>query len=271
LSRALWIQIDTAFQRAEQDDNVRVIVLAAAGRAFCAGADIAGGEDPTEPLPWLEFHQKHHRRQFAMWTSNNVIIAAIHGHAVGRGLEIALWCDMIVASEDTKVGQPEVREDWVLWSVVPWLIGPQKAKLFMMSGDLIDAREAEQMGLVTKVVAAGTAREEAIKLARRLSHVPPVAARAVKQMVNGVYETMGIRPQQTAGAPLAALAASMSAEERGMAELERVRAEQGFKASVQFRDAPFETSVVGPSTASDGPPRLPRPLCAAAADTLQSG
>ena len=200
LSRALWIQIDAAFQRAEQDDNVRVIVLAAAGRAFCAGADIAGGEDPTEPLPWLEFHQKHHRRQFAMWASKKVIIAAIHGHAVGRGLEIALWCDMIVASEDTKVGQPEVREGWVLWSVVPWLIGPQKAKLFMMSGDLIDAREAEQMGLVTKVVAAGTAREEAIKLARRLSHVPPVAARAVKQMVNGVYETMGIRPQQAAGA-----------------------------------------------------------------------
>ena len=65
LSRALWIQIDAAFQRAEQDDNVKVIVLAAAGRAFCAGADIAGGEDPTEPLPWLEFHQKHHRRQFA--------------------------------------------------------------------------------------------------------------------------------------------------------------------------------------------------------------
>lgn len=241
LSRALWIQIDAAFQRAEQDDNVKAIVLSAAGRAFCAGADIAGGEDPTEPLPWLEFHQKHHRRQFAMWASNKVIIAAIHGHAVGRGLELALWCDMIVASEDAKVGQPEVREGWVLWSVVPWLIGPQKAKLFMMSGDVIGAREAEQMGLVTKVVAAGTAREEAIKLARRLSHVPPVAARAVKQMVNSVYETMGIRAQQATGAPLAALAATMSAEERGTAELERVRAEQGFKASVRFRDAPFET------------------------------
>ena len=241
LSRAMWIQIDAAFQRAEQDANVRVIVLAGEGKAFCAGADIAGGEDPTAPLPWLEFHQKHHRRQFAMWASNKVIIAAVHGHAIGRGLEIALWCDLVVASEDAKLGQPEVREGWVLWSVVPWLTGPQKAKLFMMSGDLIGAREAEQMGLVTKVVPAGTAREEALKLARRLSHVPPVAARAVKQMVNGVYDTMGIRPQQAAGAAMSALAASMSTEERGTAELERVRAEQGFKASVRFRDAPFET------------------------------
>ena len=241
LSRAVWRELDAAFQKAEEDANVKVIVLAGAGKAFCAGADIAGGEDPTEPLPWLEFHQKHHRRQFAMWSSNKIIIAAIHGFAVGRGLEIALWCDIVVASEDAKIGQPEVREGWVLWSVVPWLTGPQKAKLFMMSGDLIDAREAEQMGLVTKVVAAGAARDEAIKLALRLSHVPPVAARSVKHMVNAVYETMGIRSQQGAGASLSALAATMSTEERGTAELERIRAEKGFKESVRFRDAPFET------------------------------
>ena len=240
LSRAVWRQLDAAFQRAEEDAKVRVIVLSGNGKGFCAGADIAGGEDPTEPLPWLEFHQKHHRRQFSMWSSNKIIIAAIHGFAVGRGLEIALWCDMVVASEEAKIGQPEVREGWVLWSVVPWLVGPQKAKYFMMSGDMIPAREAEQLGLVTKVVPAGTARDEAIKLAVRLSHVPPVAARSVKHMVNAVYETMGIRSQQGAGASLSALAATMSPEERGTAELERIRHEQGFKESVRFRDAPFE-------------------------------
>jgi len=241
LSRALWIQLDAAFQTAEQDADVRAIVLAANGRAFSVGADIAGGEDPTEALPWLEFHQRHHRRQFSMWNSSKVIIAAIHGHAIGRGLELALWCDMVVASEEAKLGQTEVREGWVLWSVVPWLVGPQKAKLFMMSGDLIGAREAEQLGLVTKVVATGTATEQAIKLAQRLSHVPPVSARAVKHMVNAVYETMGIRAQQASGAAYSALAACMSAEDRGVAELERIRAEQGFKASLRFRDAPFET------------------------------
>lgn len=241
LSRALWVQLDAAFQEAEQDESVSVIVLAANGRAFSVGADIAGGEDPTEPLPWLRHHQNHHRRQFSMWSSKKTLIAAIHGHAIGRGLEIALWCDLVVASEDTKLGQSEVREGWVLWSVVPWLIGPQKAKLFMMSGDLVSAEEAERLGLVTKVVPAGTAKDEAIQLAQRLTHVPPVAARAVKHMVNAVYETMGIRAQQASGAAYSALAACMSAQERGVAELERIRAEQGFKASVRFRDAPFET------------------------------
>lgn len=241
LSRSLWAQLDATFQKAEQDTEVKVIVLAGNGRAFSVGADIAGGEDPTEPLPWLHFHQAHHRRQFAMWNSNKTIIAAVHGHAIGRGLELALWCDMVVASEDTKLGQTEVREGWVLWSVVPWLLGPQKAKLFMMSGDLVSAVEAEKLGLVTKVAPAGQAREEAIKLAKRLTHVPPVAARAVKQMVNLVYETMGIRAQQAQGASYSALAATMTSEERGTTELERIRAEQGFKASVRFRDAPFES------------------------------
>lgn len=240
LNRALWIQLDAAFQKAEADADVRVIVLAAAGPVFSAGADIAGGEDPTEPLPWLEYHQKHHRRQFAMWGSNKVIIAALQGPAIGRGLEIALWCDMVIAAEDARIGQPEVREGWVLWSVVPWLAGPQKAKLFMMSGDMISAREAEGMGLVTRVVAAGKATEEAMKLARRLRHVPPIAARSVKQMVNGTYETMGFRAQQANGAALSALAAGMSNEERGTVEIERIRQEVGFKASVRFRDAPFE-------------------------------
>jgi enoyl-CoA hydratase len=240
LSRTLWKQLDAAFLKAEQDSSVRAIVLAGNGRAFSVGADIAGSEDPTEALDWLTFHQNHHRRQFAMWNSSKVIVAAIHGHAIGRGLELALWCDIVVACQDTKLGQTEVREGWVLWSVVPWLIGPQKAKLFMLSGDLVLATEAERLGLVTKVVAPGTVKDEAFKLARRLTHVPSVAARAVKQMINSVYETQGIRTQQATGASYSALAACMTAEERGVAELEKIRATEGFKASVKFRDAPFE-------------------------------
>lgn len=240
LSRSMWGALDAAFQKAEDEPTVRAIVLAANGRAFSVGADIAGGEDPTEPLPWLKHHQSHYRRQFAMWSSKKVIIAAIHGHAIGRGLELALWCDIVVASEEAKLGQSEVREGWVVWSVVPWLIGPQKAKLFMMSGDTVSAQEAERMGLVTQVVPTNTAKEEAIKLATRLSHVPRVAASAVKQMVNAVYEASGIRGQQESGAAYAALAAGMSSEEREVTELERIRKEEGFKASVRFRDAPFE-------------------------------
>ena len=241
LSRAMWTQLDAAFQKAEQDPNVRIIVLAANGTAFCAGADIGGSEDPTQLLPWYEHFQKHHRQQFALWGSNKVIIAAVHGYAIGRGLEMALWCDIVIAADDAKLGQPEIREGMALWSIVPWLVGPQKAKLFMLSGNLINAHDAEAMGMVTTVVPAGRARDEAMKLATQLSHVPPLAARSVKHMVNGVYEMMGVRMQQSMGAAASAFSHGLSPEEKGTAEIERVRAEQGFKASLQFRNAPFDT------------------------------
>src|SRR5882672_3169578 len=159
LSRELWRDLDAA------------MVLVANGRAFCAGADLSPGEDPSQMLPWWDAFQRHHTRQFRMWDSKKVLIAGVHGHCLGRGLELALWCDIVVASEDAKIGQPEVREGWVVQSMVPWLIGPQQARLFMLSGDIISAVEAHRLGLVARVVPAGNAETAAVALAKRLSHV----------------------------------------------------------------------------------------------------
>ena len=240
LSRELWRDLDAAMVRADDDLEVATIVLVANGTSFCAGADLSPGEDPTQMLPWWELFQRHHTRQFRMWDSKKVLVAGVHGYCLGRGLELALWCDIVVASEDAKLGQPEVREGWVVQSVVPWLIGPQQAKLFMLSGDVIAAAEAHRLGLVARVVGDGKAATAAIALAKRLSHVPPVTARAVKRMINGVYELQGIRAQQGEGIAVAAFTSHLSAEEKGTTELERVRREQGFKASIKFRDDPFK-------------------------------
>jgi len=240
LSRDMWVALDAAFAQADDDSEIRAIALVAEGSSFCSGADLSPGQDPSELLPWLMAFERHHGRQFRMWDSRKVIVAGVHGYAIGRGLELALWCDIVVASEDAKLGQPEVREGWVVNSVVPWLTGPQQAKLFMLSGDVVSACEAERLGLVAQVVAAGTASTEAIKLAKRLTHVPPVTARAVKQMVNGVYDQLGFRAQQAAGIGLCVATSGMTPKEKGTEELDRVRREQGFKASIRFRDAPFE-------------------------------
>src|SRR6516225_1451476 len=232
LSREVWRDLDAAMVRADNDPAVKVIVLCGYGRAFCAGADLTPGEDPTRMMAWWEAFQRHHQRQFRMWDSAKVLIAGVHGHCLGRGLELALWCDIVVASEDARIGQPEVREGWVVQSMVPWLTGPQQAKLFMLSGDIITAAEAHRLGLIARVVAAGQAGSAAVALAKRLSHVPPVAARAVKRMVNGVYELQGIRAQQAEGIAVGAFISHLSAEEKGTAELARVRREQGLKASI---------------------------------------
>jgi enoyl-CoA hydratase/carnithine racemase len=241
LNRECWVQLDVSFARADQDPNVRAIALVAAGRSFSAGADLGPGEDPTELLPWLGIFQRHHERQFRMWNCGKVIVAGINGYAIGRDLELALWCDIVIASEDAKLGQPEVREGWVVGSVVPWLTGPQQAKLFMLSGDIIGAHDAERLGLVARVVATGNAASEAVKLARRLAHVPLVTARAVKAMINGVYEQLGIKAQQQAAIAISAATSAMTPKEKGTEELERIRREEGLKASIKFRDTPFDT------------------------------
>ena len=239
LNRELWRDLDAAMIAADDREDVRAIALVASGRAFSAGADLSPGEDPTQMLPWWDAFQRHHGRQFRMWDSEKVLVAGVHGHCLGRGLELALWCDVVVASEDARIGQPEVREGWVVQSMVPWLTGPQQAKLFMLSGDVITAAEAHRLGLIARVVPAGQAEAAAIRLAKRLAHVPPVAARAVKRMVNGVYEQGGIRSQQAEGIAVGAFISHLSAEEKGTAELARVRREQGLKASISFRDDPF--------------------------------
>ena len=240
LSKELWGELDAAMARADDDPAVRAIVLAANGRAFCAGADLTPGEDPTRMLPWWDAFQRHHTRQFRMWDSQKILVAGVHGYCLGRGLELALWCDIVVAAQDARLGQPEVREGWVVQSVVPWLTGPQQAKLFMLSGDIISADEAFRLGLVARVVPAGSAEAAAVRLAQRLSHVPPVAARAVKRMVNGVYEMQGLRTQQAEGIAVGAFTSHLSAEEKGTVELDRIRKEQGLKASLRFRDDPFK-------------------------------
>jgi enoyl-CoA hydratase len=241
INREMLAQLDQYFAKVEEDSNVRAVVLEGEGRSFSAGADLASGEDPTDPLPWMRSYEQHYRRQFRIWDSGKIVIAGVHGYALGRGLELALWCDIVVASEDAKLGQPEIREGWLVHSVVPWLTGPQQAKMFMLSGDTISARDAERMGLVAKVVVAGAARSEAFRLAKRLAHVPPISAKAVKQMINGMYEQLGIRGQQAAGITLTAATSSMSPKDKGTEELVRVRREQGLKASLKFRDAPFES------------------------------
>jgi enoyl-CoA hydratase len=239
LNREVWRDLDAAMVRADDDPTVKVIVLCGNGRAFCAGADLSPGEDPTRMLAWWETFQRHHARQFRMWASDKVLIAGVHGHCLGRGLELALWCDIVVASEDASIGQPEIREGWVVQSMVPWLIGPQQAKLFMLSGDVISAAEAHRLGLVARVVPVGNAEAAAIALARRLAHVPSVAARAVKRMINGIYELQGIRAQQAEGIAVGAFISHLSAEDKGTTEIERIRGEQGLKASIKFRDDPF--------------------------------
>jgi enoyl-CoA hydratase/carnithine racemase len=240
LTRPLYVALEAALREAEADDAVRAIVLTGAGRAFSAGADLSGpgGLGRAAKDRWANF-EANNARQFMLWNLQKPLLGAVHGWCLGRGCELALWCDVVIASEDARIGQPEIRDGSIVASIIPWLIGMQRAKLFMWLGQPLPAAEAERIGLIARVVPEGQALAEAQRVARMIAHLPPVAAQTVKRMVNGIYEQQGIHQALGNGALLATIVANLPSAERGSEELDRIRAEQGLKAYLQARDAPF--------------------------------
>jgi enoyl-CoA hydratase len=239
LSRPLNAELERIMREADADEAVRVVVLTGAGRAFSAGADLSQGGLGRGPKARWETFETNNARQFALWRMQKPVLAAVHGWCLGRGCELALWCDVVIASEDARIGQPEIRDGSIVATIIPWVIGMQRAKLFMWLGQPLPAREAERIGLVARVVPEGAALAETLRLAHMIAHLPPVAAQAVKRMVNGVYEQQGIHQTQANGALLASVVAGLTPAERGTEEIERIREEQGLKAYLQARDAPF--------------------------------
>lgn len=166
-----------------------VLVVTGKGRAFSSGGDIAEyaeGVGPQEADPTM-LDVLDRLAELPIPT-----LAAIEGHCLGGGLELALCCDLRVAGETAQLGLPEVHRGLLPGGGgtqrLPRLIGLARAKEMMLLGDPIDARTAERWGLVNRVVPAGSALDEAVGLASRLRAVAPMAAREIKRLANASDE-----------------------------------------------------------------------------------
>lgn len=142
--------LNAALQPLREDRATKVVVLAAQGKAFSAGVDIA---DHT-PDRVEEMIRKFHAIFHTLWALEQPVVAAVQGAALGGGCELAIGCDFIVASEKAKFGQPEIKVGVfapIATLLLPRLIAPTKAKEILLTGDAIDAREAERLGLISVV------------------------------------------------------------------------------------------------------------------------
>lgn len=166
------------------DDSVQVIVLTGSGGYFVAGTDLAEMVDMT---PEDHARLKTERVFTALRQCPKPVIAAVEGYALGGGCELALCCDLIVAGASARLGQPEIRV-----GIMPGaggtqkllrIIGPYRAMKLILTGEPVAAPEALQMGLVSEVVPDGGALERALALAQTILSMPPLAVRAVKEMV----------------------------------------------------------------------------------------
>jgi enoyl-CoA hydratase len=188
LSRAVMAEIVAALEEIEQDDRLRAVVLTGAGeRAFAAGADIGELRALTSADAARRSAEETHQLGFFVARMRKPLIAAINGFALGGGLELALCCDIRLASETAKLGLPEVNlgimPGWGGTQRLTRLIGPAATRLLALTGDPIDAAEALRLGIVERVVPAADLLGAAIALAQQLAQKPPLAVAAIKQAV----------------------------------------------------------------------------------------
>src|SRR5918992_2111816 len=197
-------ELDAAFDLAGADPDVRVVVLAAAGRHFSSGHDLRALVGQAEADEWRRMRETpegkfHHEkvmyfdRCVKIYNFPKPTIAAVQGSCIAAGLMLACMCDLIVAADDAVFSNPVLRMTGagVELLVEPWELGARKAKEFLFTGDTIDAHEAWRLGLVNKVVPRDELEAATREMADKIALVPPVTAERVKDSINRTFEFMG--------------------------------------------------------------------------------
>lgn len=186
----------TRLEELQQDDDARAVLVTGAGRGFCAGADLAGGggrADAYTPMGMRLSTHLYSRLIRSLATLEKPVIGAVNGDAAGAGCNFALACDLLVASRNARFIQIFVRRGLVADAggtyFLPRLVGLSKAKELMFSGEAIDAEQALELGLVTKVVEPDKLMQEGLDLAQRLACGPTRALGMIKRMLNRSFES----------------------------------------------------------------------------------
>jgi 2-(1,2-epoxy-1,2-dihydrophenyl)acetyl-CoA isomerase len=188
LNAKLSAELGMAIDEAGTDAAIRVLIITGAGRGFCAGGDMKDLPVSTgNMVASTEVLESWHKILLSIRRLEKPVIAAINGAAVGGGLDLALMCDIRIASENARFGEAYVRVGGVPDSggtyLLPRLIGTARACEMLFTGNTIDAREAERIGLVNKTVPADKLESTTIELAARIAAGPPLSIGLIKRAI----------------------------------------------------------------------------------------
>ena len=248
-------ELQAAVERADLDEHVHVIVLSGAGRAFCAGYDLLhyaqndGANRYTQDMPWdpmkdYTFMMRNTQAFMSLFRSKRPVVCKVHGFAVAGGSDIALCSDLVVMGETARIGYMPARV-WGCPTTAMWIyrLGPEKAKRMLFTGDKIDGREAEQLGLVLKAVPEAQLDEEVEALAHRIASVPQNQLMMQKLMANQVLSNMGLHTTQM----IATVFDGITRHSPEGMNFKRRSEEVGWKQAVNERDqGTFDWTTYGP-------------------------
>jgi enoyl-CoA hydratase len=254
-------EIERALALANRDAQVRVIVLQGAGDSFCAGFDFSGGLehfkawgleddagvwDPGQDMTVaVSPFQGPIPKLMSIWRSPKPVIAKIHGWCVGGGSEMGLLADIVIASEDARLGTPYARV-WGCHLTGMWIyrLGLTRAKAFALTGDSVSGKEAAEIGLVNLAVPLEDLDATVGAWAEKLARIPTSQLVAMKLVTNQAVEHMGLWHTVTLGPVLDGLMRN-TPEGRAFVRLAR---ERGVAAAIEQRDGPFgDYSQGGPA------------------------
>ncbi len=244
LSQKLVGEIMAAVGEADQDPEVRVVLITGAGgKAFSSGYDIKeSAQQPKRGLvEWRARMQKDLQFTYSVWDCGKPVIAVIDGFCLAGALEFAMCCDVRYCSDDARFGAVEARfSNGIATMIMPWLVG-QRCRALLYTGDIFDAQEAYRLGLVDKVFPKAELAAETLKIARRMSRVSADCLKWNKRAINQTFEIMGLRSAIQYGSEACAIMDATGSPEAD--RFESIRRSEGLQAALKWRAeqfAPYE-------------------------------
>jgi enoyl-CoA hydratase len=239
LDNATLAALADAIRAADRDLDVRVAILDGDGPSFCSGFDLTAGESFEGVDGWRRQFSFENETFWALWDARIPVIAAVQGHAIGLGCDLAAVATITLAEESARFSMPEVRFEMApSFTILPWIGHAKKSAEFMLTGRSVTAAAAVEMGIATRVVPDGASRAEALDLARELVKIPQESLAIAKQQWRTSVEAQGLRASIGMSTELAALCAVHESPEA--AEFNRILADEGARAAFSWRDAHFE-------------------------------
>jgi enoyl-CoA hydratase len=262
-------ELESAVHAAIADQEVKVIVLRGAGRSFCAGFDLGGGFhhwdeglttdgkwDPGKDFAMATSPLGPVPKFMSIWRSPKPVIAQVHGWCVGGGSDMALCADLVIASEDARIGTPYSRM-WGCYLTGMWIyrLGLTRAKEYALTGKPFSGSEAAAIGLINQAVPFAELESEVGTTAERLASVPLSQLSAMKLVVNQAFDNMGLGSTQVIGPILDGLMRNTPDALRWIDVAER----EGVSAVAAERDRLFDDYSAGPADEQPNPEHVIEP------------
>jgi len=234
-------ELNLALDEIERDAGIHAVILTGAGGSFSSGFDLKEQAEngPTGPEEWREALRYDFDTVTRFWHFPKPTLAAVPGACLAGGLELALCCDITIASENAFFGEPELKFGaGIVVMVLPWIVGPKVAKDIILTGeDRITAQRAHEIGLITRIVPADETQEAALRIARRVAVVDPDLVRDTKRAINVALEAQGL-----SSGLAAALDIDIAAEGRrspDKVQFMNIVRQEGLRAALAWRERRF--------------------------------